>query len=95
MALLVAICQFELIIQESNSLKSKRFVLSSLKTRMRNKFNVSVAEIDYNDKWQRSLIGVSIVANDRKYLDKTINKILNFIELDSQIEIIDHEIEIV
>ena len=62
---------------------------------MRNKFNVSVAEIDYNDKWQRSLIGVSIVANDRKYLDKTINKILNFIELDSQIEIIDHEIEIV
>ena len=95
MALLVAICQFELIIQESNSLKSKRFVLSSLKTRMRNKFNVSVAEIDYNDKWQRSLLGVSIVANDRKYLDKTINKIMNFIELDSQIEIIDHEIEIV
>ena len=90
----VGVAQVELFIPESGSLKSKRFVLKSIKTKIRNKFNVSVAEIDNNDKWQRSSIGLAVVSNDRKIIDNTLNEILNFIENDFRLEVIDHSIEI-
>jgi len=92
--MLVAICQFELLIPGSNSLKAKRFVLSSLKTRLRNKFNISIAEVDSNDKWQRATLGLSIVANERRFLDQTISQILNHIDDENDVEVIDHQIEI-
>ena len=90
----VGVAQVELFIPESGSLKSKRFVLKSIKTKIRNKFNVSVAEIDNNDKWQRSSIGLAVVSNDRKIIDNMLNQILNFIENDFRLEVIDHSIEI-
>ena len=90
----VGICQIELFIPESNSLKSKRFVLKSLKTRIRNKFNVSVAEVDGNDKWQRATLGIATVANDKKLIDGIINQILNIINSEIRVELIDHFIDI-
>ena len=90
----VAISRIELFIPESGSLKSKRFVLKSLKTRIKNKFNVSIAEIENNDKWQRATLSVSTVANDRKLVDSIINKVINFIENDNRVEVIDHSLEI-
>ena len=90
----VAISQIELFIPESGSLKSKRFILNSIKTKIRNKFNVSVAEVENNDKWQRSTLGISTVTNERKLADSTINKVINFIENDYRVELIDYKIEI-
>lgn len=90
----VGVGQIELYIPESGSLKSKRFVLKSLKTKIRNKFNVSVAEIENNDKWQRSSLGVATVSNERKIVDSTLNQVINFIESDFRVEVIDHTIEI-
>jgi uncharacterized protein YlxP (DUF503 family) len=90
----VGVGQVELYIPESGSLKSKRFVLKSIKTRIRNKFNVSVAEIDNNDKWQRATLGVAVVSNERKIIDSTLNQVKNFIESDVRVEVIDHSIEI-
>lgn len=84
----------ELYIPESGSLKSKRFVLKSIKTKIRNKFNVSVAEIENNDKWQRSSLGIAVVSNDKKIVDSTLNQVINFIESDFRVEIIDHSVEI-
>ncbi len=92
--MLVAVCQFELLIPASNSLKAKRFVLSSLKTRLRNKFNISVAEVGSNDKWQRATLGLSMVANERKFLDQAITQIFNLIDDEDEIEVINHQIEI-
>ncbi len=92
--MIVGVGQIELYIPESGSLKSKRFVLKSIKTRIRNKFNVSIAEIENNDKWQRATIGVAIVSNDKKIVDSTLNQIMQFIETDVRLEIVDHSIEI-
>lgn len=92
--MIVGVGQIELYIPESGSLKSKRFVLKSIKTRIRNKFNVSIAEIENNDKWQRATIGVAIVSNDKKIVDSTLNQIMQFIETDARMEIVDHSIEI-
>lgn len=90
----VGVGQVELYIPDSESLKSKRFVLKSLKTRIRNKFNVSVAEIENNDKWQRSSLGLAVVSNDRKIVDSTLNQVINFIMSDFRVEVIDHSREI-
>ena len=90
----VGVGQVELYIPESGSLKSKRFVLKSIKTKIRNKFNVSVAEVENNDKWQRSSLGVAVVSNERKIVDSTLNQVINFIESDFRVEVIDHSIEI-
>ena len=90
----VGIAQVELYIPESGSLKSKRLVLKSIKTRIRNKFNVSVAEIENNDKWQRSSVGLAVVSNEKKVVDSTLNQIINFIENDFRVEVLDHSIEI-
>ena len=94
MSMFVGVCQIELFVPDSGSLKSKRFVLSSLKTRIRNKFNVSVSEIDGNDKWQRVTLGVSMVANERRLIDHTMDQILNLIGQDGRCEILDHVLEV-
>jgi hypothetical protein len=91
--MLVGICQVELFIPESGSLKSKRFVLKSLKTRIRNKFNVSIAEVSDNEKWQRTTLGMSMVANEKKIINEVFSKIINFINLDVRVEIIDQFID--
>ena len=90
----VAVGQIELFIPESGSLKSKRFVLSSIKAKVKNKFNVSIAEIDNNDKWQRTTLGISTVTNDRSMSEGTVNKVINFIEKDYRIEVIDRLVEV-
>jgi uncharacterized protein YlxP (DUF503 family) len=90
----VGVGQVELYFPESGSLKSKRFILKSIKTRIHNKFNVSVAEIENNDKWQRSSLGIAVVSNDKKIVDSTLNQVFNFIKNDFRVEVIDHSIEI-
>ncbi len=90
----IGVGQIELYIPESGSLKSKRFVLKSIKTKIRNKFNVSVAEVDNNDKWQRTTLGISTVSNDQKLANSVISKIVNFIEDDYRVQVIDYHIEI-
>ncbi len=92
--MVIGVGQIELFIPESGSLKSKRFVLKSIKTKIRNKFNVSVAEVENNDKWQRCSLGVAVVSNDRKIVDSTLNQVINFIENDFRVEVIDQSIEI-
>lgn len=93
--MLVGICRIELFVPDSSSLKSKRFVLNSIKTRIRNKFNVSVSEIESNDKWQRITLGISMVSNERKFIDMTIGEILKIIDGDGRIEIINHFLEVI
>ena len=92
--MVVALGQIELFISESGSLKSKRFVLKSLKTKIRNKFNVSIAEVDNNEKWQRATFGFSTVSNDKRLAESIINKVINFIENDYRVEVIDFSVEI-
>lgn len=68
----IGVLTLELWVESSQSLKDKRQVVRSLKDRLREKFNVSVAEIDGLDSWQNSVIAVVTVANDRTYAEQVL-----------------------
>lgn len=78
----MSLCYFEIKIDipTAHSLKEKRGIIKSLVTRSSQTFNISIAEIEYNDIWQTALLGVSIVANDGKIFESTINNLVTFIE---------------
>ena len=65
----IAFLTIELRIEAAHSLKDRRQVLRSVKDRLRAKFNVSVAELDPSDAWQRATIGVVAISPSRDYLD--------------------------
>ncbi len=92
--MLVGLYQLELFIPESGSLKSKRFVLKSLKDKIRSKFNVSVAEVDENERWQRAVLGIAMVCNERKFIDQVMNQIFNLVSEESEVEITNQQLEI-
>jgi len=81
--MVIGICTLELHLPDNHSLKGKRQVVNSLKGRLKSRFNISVAEVDHLDAWQRAAIGLVMVSNDRRHVDSELSKILNFIE-DSQ-----------
>ena len=94
-AMVVGVCRVSLRLPENSSLKGKRQVLRSLTTRLRNKFNVSVAEVDDNDRWQIATIGVTCVSNDARHAREMLDRVLTFIEqtrLDA--EVLDTEIDV-
>lgn len=64
-------------------------------TRLRNKFNVSVAEVDYNDSHRRACLGIAMVSNDKRYSDRVISKIINMIENENEMYITDYQVEII
>lgn len=78
--MIVACLRIQFHLPGCSSLKEKRFVLRSLKDRLRNRFNVALCEIGYQDKWQRSEIALVTVAGDRKGIDAAVQSILNFLE---------------
>ena len=90
--MVIGVLIIELFIPQSNSLKSKRSVIKSVKDRIRNSFNVSVAEIDYSDKWQRASLAISTVSNEKKRVESTFGKVINRIHSDHRVEIINSTI---
>ena len=71
----IGVLTLELRLDNSHSLKEKRHVVESLKTRLRNKFNVSVAEIDHQDLWQRSVVAAVTVSSDRVFAEKVLRSV--------------------
>jgi hypothetical protein len=91
--MIVAVMTVELYLLGSTSLKDKRAVLRRLKDRLGNKFNISIAEVDHQDKWQRAQLGIAQVGSDYKYLEKSMNTIFSIIDNDIEVEVVDHLIE--
>ena len=92
----VAVGKVGLRIPENMSLKGKRQVLKSITSRIRNRFNVAVAEVDDNDNWRIATIGICCVSNDRRHFNQVISRVVNFIEKGRfEIELLDYEIEII
>lgn len=92
----VGVLRFSLRIPESGSLKDKRQVVRSVMQRLRNRFQVAVAEIDDNDAWQIATVGVACVANTARHCDDVLDEVLAFVEetrLDA--EVLDVEREVV
>lgn len=93
--MVVGACRVTLRLPENSSLKGKRQVVRSLTQRLRNKFNVSVAEVDDNDRWQIATIGITCVSNDGAHAREMLDTIVTFIRhtrLDA--ELLDSEIAV-
>jgi len=92
--MIIGTCQVELLIVDNRSLKGKRKVLKSIKDRVRASFNVSIAEIDHQEQWQRATLGIACVSNDVRLVDSVLNKVVNLIETSSDATLMDYQIEI-
>jgi uncharacterized protein YlxP (DUF503 family) len=91
----VGACGINLRLPENLSLKGKRRVLKSITAQVRNKFNVSVAEVDDNDLWQLAKLGICCVSNDKRYTNEVLSKVVDFIDKGRfEVEILNYEIEI-
>ncbi len=89
----IAVLRLVLFIGNSNSLKSKRMILHSLKTRLRNRFNIAISEVDDEDKWQKSTLVAVGVEKNKRYINSQFSQIINFIENFNQVSIVDYEME--
>ncbi len=92
--MIVGTCRLELYVPASGSLKSKRGVIKSLKERIRNRFNVSVAEVDYHDLWQRAALGVAVVSTETRHANSVLSAVVRFTEGESRVELTDYELEV-
>jgi uncharacterized protein YlxP (DUF503 family) len=78
--MVVGVCTLELEIPSSHSLKDKRHVVKSLTTRIRQSFNVSIAEVDSLDEWQNATLGIVCVSSDKNYAQGLLQKVIDNIE---------------
>jgi len=91
----VGVCKVRLRLPENQSLKGKRRVIKSITGRVSSKFNVSVAEVDDNDRWQLATIGICCVSNDNRYTNEVLSRIVDFIVAGRfEVEVLDYNIEI-
>jgi len=86
--MVVTVVTWELSIPGCSSLKEKRMVVRSLKDRMRNKFNVSVAETGHQDVLTRAELSIALVATDQRFADSVIDKVDRLVDTDRRALII-------
>ena len=93
--MVVGIGIITLRLHDCRSLKSKRKIIKSMITKLRNNFNISIAEIGANDIYQRSEIGFTMVGNNSQLLNSKIDKVFNMADQLGLAEIINTELEII
>lgn len=91
--MVVGLCTVELYLPDGHSLKAKRQVLSSLKTRLRGHFNVSVAEVGDNELWQKAVLGIVCIANETARANQVLDQALNTIRGTPSLELLRSRIE--
>jgi uncharacterized protein YlxP (DUF503 family) len=75
----LAIARVTVFIGDSHSLKEKRMVVRRIKDLVRDKFNVSIAEVGDNDVWQRAVLGIALVGNEPKFAESALDEVLRFV----------------
>ncbi|MCD6161214.1 MAG: DUF503 domain-containing protein [candidate division Zixibacteria bacterium] len=91
--MLIGVMQVRLHLPNSGSLKGKRRILKSLKDRLKNKFNVSVAELENQDIWQSSTIGMAIISNDKQFANSVLSKAADLVNNQPDIIVTDIQME--
>lgn len=92
--MVVGTLKIDFYLTDNSSLKGKRKVVRSIIDKVKSRFNVSIAEVGSNDKWQKIELGIAATGNDRRHIDSSLNHILGFVESLYLAEIIKTEIEI-
>ena len=82
-------------LHDNRSLKGKRKIVKSMVGKVKHKFNVAIAEVGSNDKWQKIELGVSAIGNDRGHVDASLNNVHSFLESMYLAEIVDSKTEII
>lgn len=90
--MLVALGRFDLRIPGCGSLKEKRHVVKTLSAAIRSNFRVSVAEVDHQDLWQRTALGVAVVSIEQHHARKVMHEVEKLIERWAEVEIIHTEL---
>ncbi len=75
-------------------MKGKRHILKRIKDRVKNRFNVSIAEVDQSDLWQRTTLGVSVVSNQKRFANQVLSGVVDFIGKENGVQILDYSIEL-
>ena len=92
--MIVGVCTVELFLPNNASLKDKRRVLKSLKDKLKQRFNISVAEVDEQELWQKSVLGMACVSNEKRYVNEVLDKAVDMIHRTPMVEIVRHQLEI-
>ena len=90
----VGVLHLDLHLPGGQSLKEKRSVLKRLTDQLRNRFNISVAEVDDQDLWQRAGVGIAAVGSDRQYVDGQLATVVDWVRESRLVDIIDYEVEL-
>jgi uncharacterized protein len=93
--MVVGVGVIELMVHNSSSLKAKRHVIKSILGRVRSKFDLSIAEVGDQDKWQRATLAFAVVSNDGGHAHAMLETITNYVERLYLAEVVDTRIEIV
>ncbi len=93
--MVVGIARITLIIHDNHSLKGKRQVLKGIIEKVKNRFNVSVAEVGDNDLWQRATLGLAAAGSDGAFVNSVIDRAVSFIEGLHTAEVIERRMELI
>lgn len=85
--MLVGTLYIQVYIPGATSLKDKRQVVKSMIKRMQNTFNISIAELHNEDLWQKANLGVAIVGDNREYLQRQLQLVINFLDSEPRWEV--------
>lgn len=93
--MVVGTCTVELLLPGNGSLKGKRRIVKSIIQRVQNNFNVSIAEVDAQDLWQRAVLGIACVSTSSEAVHRVLTKVVEWITAHyPQVEMLEYEIEI-
>lgn len=94
MAARIGVLTVELYISGCRSLKEKRQVVQSLTTRLRNDFNLSIAEVDHHDLHQRACLAIACVGNQSDFVNRVLDTVLERMESEGRIMLLESHLEI-
>ena len=90
----IGVCTVEIRLPGNNSLKGKRRIIKSIVTRATREFNVSIAEVEAQDVWQRAVLGMAYVSSSSEHAHRQIERIVQWIESTRpDIQLLDYDIE--
>jgi uncharacterized protein YlxP (DUF503 family) len=92
--MLVALARFDLRIPACGSLKEKRHVVKTLSNAIRSTFNVSVAEVDHQDLWQRTALAVAVAAGEGYHAKRVLHEVEKLVDRWAEVELIDVEVSL-
>jgi uncharacterized protein YlxP (DUF503 family) len=78
--MVIGVCQITLHLPQSHSLKEKRQIVKSLLARVHNQFEIAIAEVENNDRWQIATLGMSCVSNSSQHASEVLERVRTYIE---------------